>query len=471
MASSWQEPYDVVVVGGGMTGSAAAGRAAELGSRVLLVDGGQDPTAGGNTPLAGGGLHIARARLDADPEVLREKILDRAILPRRDLIEMMVTNAGRAFAWMLDQGVKLEAKAPGDIECMFAPMRDLGDLHSWRGAGPQMALKAMQARFIENGGQVMAGAPVRELAVGAKGKLDGVIIEDGRRILARSVMISDGGFQANPELRRRLISKAADRMFLRGAATGNGTGLTMGESLGAKLANTQWFYGHLMHRDVFKNDRLWPYPSLDELRLHGAIVVDPGGQRFVDEGRSASVLVNGVGQSADPAGATVIMDARMWDGAKGEWVWGHRAANPELIERGARIIRAQSAEELAAAANIDAEGLIRTLDMYGTAAGAGKTGNLPVPRSGDTRPFEGELVAIPAVAGITHTMGGLLTDDRMRVLDGDARAIPGLYAAGPSAAGPTVGYFGGLATALVSGLVAGETAALEFGRNSSTRAH
>jgi fumarate reductase flavoprotein subunit len=86
--------------------------------------------------------------------------------------------------------------------------------------------------------------------------------------------------------------------------------------MGAKLMNIQRFYGNLMHRDVFDNDRLWPYPSLDELRLHGAVVVDPKGQRFADEGRSASVLVNGVGQSSDPAGATVIMDAGMWDVAK-----------------------------------------------------------------------------------------------------------------------------------------------------------
>jgi succinate dehydrogenase/fumarate reductase flavoprotein subunit len=50
----------------------------------------------------------------------------------------------------------------------------------------------------------------------------------------------------------------------------------------------------------------------------------------------------------------------------------------------------------------------------------------------------------------------------MRVVDGDSRAIPGLHAAGPCAAGPTVGYFGGLATALVCGFVAGETAASRF---------
>jgi fumarate reductase flavoprotein subunit len=433
---------------------------------VLLIDAGQDPTASGNTALAGldpgAGLHIARERLDADPDVLGEKILARAIIPRGDLIEMLVKNAGRAFTWLLDQGVKFEPNPPGEIECMFAPMRDPDGVHSWLGAGTQMALKSMQDRFVANGGEVLAGAAVRELADGAKGRPEGVVVEGGRRIRARSVVLSDGGFQANLELRRRFISDAADRMFQRGAATGRGAGLLMAESVGAKLMNTQWFYGSLMHRDVFENDRLWPYPVLDDLGLHGAIIVDREGQRFVDEGRSAPVIVNAVGQSADPAGVTVIMDARMWDDAKGELIWGHRAANPELIERGARIIRADGAEELAVAAGIDVDGLVQTLDSYGTAAEAGHTANLPVPRSGKTRPFVGELLAIPAVAGITHTMGGLLTDDRMRVIDGDSRAIPGLYAAGPSAAGPTVGYFGGLATALVSGLIAGEMAAAGF---------
>jgi fumarate reductase flavoprotein subunit len=153
------------------------------------------------------------------------------------------------------------------------------------------------------------------------------------------------------------------------------------------------------------------------------------------------------------------MDARMWDDSKGELVWGHRGANPELVTRGARIIRADSAAELAAAAGIDVDGLVQTMDSYGTTAVAGYTANLPVPRSGEARPFVGELLAIPAVAGITHSLGGVATDDRMRVVDGDSRAIPGLYAAGACAAGPTVGYFGGLATALVGGFVAGESAA------------
>jgi flavin-dependent dehydrogenase len=44
-------PYDVVVVGAGMTGSVTACRAAEPGCRVLQLDTAEDSTAGGNTAL------------------------------------------------------------------------------------------------------------------------------------------------------------------------------------------------------------------------------------------------------------------------------------------------------------------------------------------------------------------------------------------------------------------------------------
>ena len=60
-------------------------------------------------------------------------------------------------------------------------------------------------------------------------------------------------------------------------------------------------------------------------------------------------------------------------------------------------------------------------------------------------------------------MGGLTIDRHGRVLDRDERVIPGLFAAGGTAAGlqgaAGGGYVGGLSWALVTGLLAGEQAA------------
>jgi succinate dehydrogenase/fumarate reductase flavoprotein subunit len=62
-------------------------------------------------------------------------------------------------------------------------------------------------------------------------------------------------------------------------------------------------------------------------------------------------------------------------------------------------------------------------------------------------------------AAVTQTLGGLRVDERACVLDGSGRPIEGLHAAGADVGGiSNGGWSSGLATALVLGLVAGESA-------------
>jgi fumarate reductase flavoprotein subunit len=69
-------------------------------------------------------------------------------------------------------------------------------------------------------------------------------------------------------------------------------------------------------------------------------------------------------------------------------------------------------------------------------------------------------VAVHVVAAVTHTIGGLVIDEKARVLSQAGTPIEGLYAAGVDAGGwSTGGYASGLAAALVSGLAAAETIA------------
>ena len=66
-------------------------------------------------------------------------------------------------------------------------------------------------------------------------------------------------------------------------------------------------------------------------------------------------------------------------------------------------------------------------------------------------------LAIHVVAAVTHTIGGLVIDERARVLGHTGTPIEGLYAAGVDAGGwSTGGYASGLAAALVFGLAAAE---------------
>jgi predicted oxidoreductase len=68
--------------------------------------------------------------------------------------------------------------------------------------------------------------------------------------------------------------------------------------------------------------------------------------------------------------------------------------------------------------------------------------------------------AVHVAAGVTHTVGGLKVDDHARVLSSNDTPIEGLFGAGVDVGGIAAGgYASGLATALVLGLTAAETAA------------
>ena len=119
---------------------------------------------------------------------------------------------------------------------------------------------------------------------------------------ARAVMVADGGFQGNPELVGRYISKHPERLKQRGAGTGRGDGMTMAAAVGAELVGIDRFYGHTLSKDALTNDNLWPYPYLDSLVTAG-IVVDADGKRFADEGRGGVYVANAVAQLDDPLSA------------------------------------------------------------------------------------------------------------------------------------------------------------------------
>ena len=115
----------------------------------------------------------------------------------------------------------------------------------------------------------------------------------------------------------------------------------------------------------------------------------------------------------------------------------------------------------------------------GSVGGSGKitilTGGFWQPETGASSPYGGDVLlpnelgievpaayryAVHVAAGITHTIGGVRIDRQARVLREDSTPIDGLYAAGADAGGiATGGYASGLASALVFGRIAEETAA------------
>lgn len=355
----------------------------------------------------------------------------------------------------------------GTDDLVFAPQRSFEDLNGWRDLGAHRALVELQRQFVAHGGTLCAGATANELLVGAGGELAGVVISqragsrpaEAARLDSGRVVFADGGFQANPDLLRRFIGPSADLAKLRGAPASTGDAIRLAEPFGAKLVHMEFFYGHCLHRDALTNDRLWPMPMID-LAVERGVVVDGRGRRVADEGLGGVATANAIARLDDPRGTWAILDQGAWESLARSRI-PRQPHIHDLENRGGRVHAGASLEKLAAAAGIEAEAAATIRDLN-EAFGSGQ--RLEVPRTGSFRPLVvAPFRAIPLVPGITFTMGGLAIDGAARVLGGDDAPIPGLYAAGGSTGGlqggPRGGYVAGLSSALVMGIVAGESVA------------
>ena len=456
------EPYDVIVVGGGIAGLSAANRAAQQGLKVAVLERGADERYLCNSRYSGGVLHIACHNAKDPAEKLMEVIKD-ATSGKADpaLTRSLATTAGRAIDWLRGEGAKYIRV--GNIvwqQHVLAPPRPIVAGLDWKGRGPDVTLRQLVANLEKRGGK-MFRLPATAL-MEKEGQCIGVEAGEGtarQQFHAPAVVLADGGYQGNPALVSVFMGIDLTKVKTRGAGTGVGDGLRMAQAMGAQLSELKYFYGHMLSRDAFTNDKVWPYPQLDELGTVG-IVVNDAGERFVDEGQGGVFVANTIARLANPLSTWAILDHAIWEGP------GRSAripANPQLANAGGTIIRATTLRELAAKTGIAAERLEQTVNACNQALAAGNTESLTPPRS--AQPIAPSPIAkppyyaVPLCAGMTYTFGGIFTDGDGRVMSTRGAPIDGLYAVGATTGGLEGGTGGGYVGGLIKGIVFGLRAA------------
>jgi len=465
------QQYDVVVIGGGLGGLCAANRAAELGRKVAVLERGRDPQYLCNSRYSGGILHIAQHNIE-DPADKLVGVIEAATLGHADadLARALAQDARRAVAWLRAEGAKFIRV--GQVvwqQHVLAPPRPITPGLDWKGRGPDVTLRTLEANLVKRGGVLLRGTAASGL-MEAGGRAVGVEAEaDGKRLAigAKAVVLADGGYQGNLDLIGKHITPAPTKVKQRGASTGVGDGLRMAQAMGAAVTALDAFYGHMLSRDSFANDRVWPYPQLHELGTAG-IVVDDRGERFTGEGLGGVYVANMIARRADPLSTWAVFDEDVWNGpGKGARI----PANPNLIKAGGTVHQAPTLAALAEVMGVPTERFELTVAGYNQALAAGRLESL-APRRSSTRiqampvakpPF----YAVPLCAGITYTMGGIAIDPDGRVQRAGGGAIEGLYAVGATTGGleggAEFGYVGGLVKASTFGIRAAERIAQSGG--------
>ena len=304
----------------------------------------------------------------------------------------------------------------------------------------------------------------------------------GREITVRArkgVVLATGGYGRNKRWRNAFMPQPVPVHSMSHAGN-TGDGLTLGESLGAAVAPEHCTSGLWTPVSVTRrsdgSEGLFPHLAMDRAKP-GLIAVNAAGRRFVNEACSYHDFVLAMFEShkTEPAiPAFLICDApflRRY--GLGAVYPGHR--NIASFERSGYLTSAATLDDLAAKLCIDADGLRATVKRHNGFAITGidtdfGKGETDLNRfNGDAackpNPCIGTLAAPPFYAVTVWpadiaVSSGLATDADARVLAGDGRPIPGLYACGNDMASVMGGSYPGPGTTLGPALVFAYRAAM-----------
>ena len=459
--------FDVVTIGGGLSGLVTACRAAQLGQRVAVLERGSEDRYPCSSRWSTGVINIMGQAILGDPAQLETAIIEGSGgAARPDLARAMAQNGKRAIEWLGAQGARfiqrgLQKDQPG--QQVLAPPRRLQAGLDWEGRGADVLMRALEAQIKAHRGEILRGTRAETLIVagGACVGVEALRDSDRLRIDAKAVVIADGGFPANRDMIAQYITTRADRVLCRAASTAQGDGICMAEAAGAAIGGFGKFYGHIHHKNAMTNAQLWPYPHLDAA-AEIAILIGPDGQRFTDEGLGGVCMANAIAQLPDPLSSHLIVDEAIWQAEPK--LSNTVPANPAMANAGGPIITAPDLASLAERIAVPPAALSATVAAYNDAIASGNFAALAVPRS--VRKHEPMPIAVapfhavPLCAGITGTMGGVVIDANAQAQTPAGAPFPGLYAVGTPVAGleggPRAGYVGGLSKAFVLGLLAAE---------------
>ena len=319
-------------------------------------------------------------------------------------------------------------------------------------AGAALQGRMLQAA-LKAGVDLRVDTPVREL-IADDGRVVGVVTtRDGKpwRIGARlGVLVNAGGFALNQQMRDTDMPGTSVQHT--SVAEGD-TGEMIQEMMrhGAAIAQMDSYVGSQLAMPPGAEH--WPIkPGAQSLTAAPhAILVDQSGQRYLNEGGSYTEYCRRMDERNRETPAIpsyAIFDSRVMNNVMIAGTMPGSKKPAEWTEQGF-LHSANSIEELAVALKIDPAALRATVERFnGFVANNNDTDFHRGARAYDQwlgDPFhqpnatlgeisEGPFHAVPVIPGDVGTLGGVVTDDKARVLRDDGTPIAGLYATGVSTA-------------------------------------
>jgi succinate dehydrogenase/fumarate reductase flavoprotein subunit len=486
-----EKEFDLIVVGAGGAGTAAAVEATDLGASVLVLE--KAEHAGGSTHYSGGTI-----RLIADQEGAVEHFfaLAQGATPREP-IEAFVKGLDEIPDWVAEHGGELVddeyqiARADSEIAQRrvfpagrvgsafpnFPRSDSLGLRKHLKPQRPDRKFGAAMWDFLRGalaatGAPVVTGARVSGLLQSTPGgPVYGVTVETENGPIQikskKGVVLANGGFAWDPELLRQYFGIEMPAMSP--AHRNTGDGIRLAQSAGADL----W------HMTATSTTIGYSFPGVEaafpcEITDFGFVLVDQNGNRYARETmmETHSFLHSMLHQHPitgifDRIPSYIIVDekTRLAGPLSVAGSLGFNRRYPWSDDNSVEaenewFTKADTIEELADKLGLPAAELKKTIDRYNQLSLAGEDDEFGRPAK-ETKPLNTAPYYAAAVRPtLLNTQGGPRRNGNSQVLAPNGEAIPGLFSAGELGSIWHRLYPGGgnVSEALVSGRAAAQTA-------------
>ncbi|MDP2313567.1 MAG: FAD-binding protein [Pseudomonadota bacterium] len=459
--------WDVIVVGTGPAGAAAALTAREAGASVLLLEREDDPglglVTGGRAFAVGTPFQASAGVEDSVEAAVAEWPEITGVSGELPGVREFLAASADTLLWLTTFGLVVPHVA-GERDAGLVPRVHALDW-SETPTGNGTELLAHFDGELRTGVEVTAPLLEAGAVVGVRWTDLATGLEGASR--AGAVVLATGGFLRDPdEVARVAPALAGRRIVYETNPTSDGGGLPFLRAVGAGSLGAENI-GVYVHS--IEDPWLPEGESLLGLGIEDGILVDATGARFANEDLQRSLDLYDVLPDGEIYAvlSDALADGLLFNRPYYNWSDPPEAEAVTLDEVAALaedVFIADALEDAAVYAGVDAGGLVATVDAWNVNFEAG----IPDPFGRDLAgavPLTGDRwVLLRLSPGLAKNFGGVATDVEGHVLDAAGVPVPGLYAAGEVAGmllggGGGDGFSGSVNACFWGGRVAGAAAA------------
>jgi len=432
LPQKWDEEADIIIVGSGFAGLAAAVEAKRAGSSVIILE--KMKGYGGNSTISDGCVAAAGTPMQSDsgiadsPQLMFEDMCKAGLgLNQPDLVQTLTEKSKETFQWTIDYlGVKYLDRVD-----QFGG-HSVPRSHTTYNRSGSAIIKQLLLKTNDLGMRIRTKVFLKTILINPEGRVSGVLVQEGydypdaatgnsKYIKAQNaVILATGGFANDIDLRTSQDPRLNHEIGSTNKFSTTGEALREAMRIGAMPVHLSWI-------------QLGPWASPDEKAYgvgpdfasyiafpYGIMVNPKTGNRFVNELADRKIRADAILGVKQPC--IGIADQ------KGIEASGHRIEH--CLRKGV-VKKFNQIDEIAGNYQIPIQALKNTIEQFNDYVEKRYDKDFNKPILSNAQPLRyPPYFCIRLWPKVHHTMGGVLINAKSQVLNLSLQPIKGFYAAG-----------------------------------------